>query len=66
MEMDNMILLILIELEVYALFDWCPMVRVRSQGAYRQGPRLIKDDDVITEENRVAAQDTTGKGYVQP
>ena len=62
----NMILLILIELEVYTLFDWCPCVRFRSQGAYRQGPKLIKDDDVITEENRVAAQDTTGKGHVQP
>ena len=62
----NLIVLVLIELEVYTLFDWCPCLRFRSEGAFRQGPRLIKDDDVITEEKRVAAQDTTGKGYAQP
>ena len=48
----NLIVLVLIELEVYTLFDWCPCIRFRSAGAFRQGPKLIKDDDVITEENQ--------------
>ena len=50
----GLIMLTLIELEVYNLFDWCPRVGFRTEGAFRQGPRLIKDDDVIAEERRVA------------
>ena len=31
----NLIVLVLIELEVYTLFDWCPCIRFRSAGAFR-------------------------------
>jgi len=51
----TMILLTLIELEVYSLFDWCPKLGWRSSGDVRGGPKLIKDDDVLNEERRVAA-----------
>lgn len=51
----GIIMLTLIELEVYNYFDWCPMIGCRfSNESNRRGPKLIKDDDVIAEENRVA------------
>lgn len=52
----GMILLTLIELEVYSLFDWCPKLGTRSSGGAGAGPKLVKDDDVLNEERRVAAQ----------
>lgn len=52
-------LLALIELEAWTLFIWCPSISVRhSHSMQRRGPVLIKDDDVIEEERRVALQDT--------
>jgi len=49
-------ILALIEMEVWTtLFDWCPVICFRScTSKQRKGPTLIKDDDVIEEENRVA------------
>lgn len=52
----GLILLTLIELEVYLYFDWCPKMGIRTGDSYRRGPQLIKDDDVINEERRVAMQ----------
>ena len=50
-------LLALIELEVGKYFAWCPKIGCKSSSsARRQGPQMIKDDDVIAEENRVANQ----------
>lgn len=56
-------MLTLIELEVYSLFDWCPLIGCRSVGSDRRGPRLIKDDDVIAEERRVASQGEHGSEH---
>ena len=50
-----LILLTLIELEVYAYFDWLPKIGGRSGSSRRRGPVLPKDDDVIAEEKRVEA-----------
>jgi len=48
-------MLTLIELEVWVLFPWCPKIGCRScNDRVRKGPKLIKDDDVINEERRVA------------
>ena len=53
----SLCLLMMIELELYHLFDWCPRISCRScKKKDRRGPELIKDDDVIAEEMRVAAQ----------
>ena len=53
----GIILLTLIELEVDKYFTWCPKIGCKSSSsANRQGPQMIKDDDVIAEENRVASQ----------
>mmetsp|Transcript_27016 Transcript_27016/g.36102 ORF Transcript_27016/g.36102 Transcript_27016/m.36102 type:complete len:110 (+) Transcript_27016:817-1146(+) len=55
----GMSILMLIELEVHHLFDWCPRVSLRSsKSGQKVGPVLIKDDDVIAEEARVALQRT--------
>ena len=52
-------ILALIELEVHLIFDWCPRISLRScREKSRVGPVLIKDDDVIAEEERVAVQRT--------
>lgn len=52
-------LLTLIELEAWTLFSWCPGISMRHcHSVQRRGPVLIKDDDVIEEEKRVALQDT--------
>ena len=51
----GMLVLWLIEMEVDQLFFWCPKVSCRScNSRQRQGPVLVKDDDVIEEEKRVA------------
>lgn len=53
----GIIALALIELEIELLFDWCPKIGWKSsKNSDRQGPSLVKDDDVIAEENRVAMQ----------
>ena len=51
-------LLIMIELEVNLLFLWCPHSGYRHGQSDHRGPELIKDDDVIEEERRVALQET--------
>ena len=61
----GLIVLALIELEVYTLFDWCPRLRLRSESRIIQSPKLVKDDDVTAEEKRVAAQDISGKDRVK-
>jgi hypothetical protein len=44
----GLILLWLIEMEVWKLFFWCPGISCRScNSRQRQGPILVKDDDVI-------------------
>ena len=57
-------LLALIELEIDQFFTWCPRVGCKSKSANRQGPPMIKDDDVIEEERRVAMQVTRHGGSV--
>lgn len=52
----GLLALTLIELEVYTLIDFWPMIGCRSSNSNRRGPPLIKDDDVIAEERRVAQQ----------
>lgn len=52
----GLFMLTLIELEVYTLIDFWPMIGFRSSASNRRGPPLIKDDDVIAEERRVAMQ----------
>ena len=52
----GIILLTLIELEVYSLFDWCPRFGCRSKDSQRRGLEPAKDDDVMAEEKRVEAQ----------
>ena len=54
----GLFLLALIELEIDQFFDWCPRIGCKSSTANRQGPKMIKDDDVIAEEKRVAKQMT--------
>jgi len=52
----GIILLTLIELEVYSYFYWCPKFGCRSWGSSeRRGPVLMMDDDVLAEEKRVEA-----------
>ena len=51
----GMAILMVIELEVHLLFEWCPRISMRScREKEKVGPVLIKDDDVIAEEDRVA------------
>ncbi len=50
-------ILTLIELEVCSYCWWCPQLGCRSNKKKGLGPQLIKDDDVIAEEVRVANQD---------
>ena len=53
----GIIVLALIELEVDLLFDWVPIPGCRfSRNRDRRGPGMVKDDDVIREEERVALQ----------
>lgn len=52
----GVLFLVLIELEVVRLTtSWCPKLSCRSSKS-SQGPELIKDDDVIDEEKRIARQ----------
>jgi len=51
----GILVLVLIELEVVKMGSWCPKISCRSSKK-SQGPELIKDDDVIAEERRVAGQ----------
>ena len=51
----GVLFLVLIELEVVRFASWCPKLGFRSSKS-SQGPELIKDDDVITEEKRIASQ----------
>lgn len=49
------LVLLLIELDIKKLFNWCPRISLRScKARSMEGPQLIKDDDVIAEEERVA------------
>ena len=57
--------LTLIELEVYTLIDFWPLIGYRSSNANRTGPPLVKDDDVIAEERRVASQSDQYQSMVQ-
>ena len=53
----GLFVLALIECEVDLLFSWCPSISFRScRSRQSKGPVLIKDDDVIAEEARVALQ----------
>ena len=55
----GMSVLLLIELEIINLLDWCPRVSLRkSKSRSKEGHVFIKDDDVIAEEERVARQKT--------
>ena len=59
----GILILALIELEVYSLFDWCPRCGCASKKS--QGEiEYVKDDDVFAEERRVAEQDPQGDGHV--
>ena len=49
----GIIILTLIELEVYQNFTWCPKMGFKSRRENRRTPQLPKDDDVIAEEIRV-------------
>lgn len=55
----GIICLALIELEVINQLDWCPRFGCRSGSKARPHKGLIKDDDVIAEEKRVALQGST-------
>ena len=57
-------ILTLIELEVIQLFDWMPGFGCRCGRTDRRGPVLIKDDDVIREEQRVAAQGSNRESMI--
>ena len=61
----GLLVLTLIELEVYQYFAWCPRLGCRPSGhkAHR-GPELVKDDDVIAEERRVAGQAAGGGSFL--
>ena len=51
----GLVLLAFIELEISQIFTWCPRIGCRTCSKNeRQGPVLVKDDDVIAEEERVA------------
>lgn len=51
----GVIMLALIELEVVQFLDWCPRIGCKSSNnSKKEGPPMVKDDDVIAEENRVA------------
>jgi len=58
-------LLTLIELEIWQYFSWCCKIGCRSSSNQNLGPELIKDDDVIAEEKRVAGQDAERKSFVK-
>jgi len=58
-------LLTLIELEVWQYFSWCSKIGCRSGSNQHLGPELIKDDDVIAEEKRVAGQDAERKSFIK-
>ena len=53
----GILLLMLVELEIWQYFRWCPKSGFRFNSSWNQGPEMIKDDDVISEEKRVARQD---------
>lgn len=57
-------ILTLIELEVWKHFYWCPAGGYASKGSLG-GPELIKDDDVIAEERRVARQDGDRETFIE-
>jgi len=50
-------MLTMIELELDQHLSWCPRLGCRSSNNNQQGghPKLVKDDDVLAEEKRVAA-----------
>ncbi len=58
-------LLTLIELEVWKYFLWCPGVGCSPYSQRGNGPVLVKDEDVIAEENRVARQGDERQSFVQ-
>jgi hypothetical protein len=55
----GIILLALIELEVISVFDWMPKFGTES-GRDDESKKLVKDDDVLFEEERVFVQGSTG------
>ena len=62
----GLIILALIELEVDKHFWWCPRISCRNcKSRDRRGPVLIKDDDVIKEEERVASQKGKDKDCIR-
>ena len=55
----GLFVLFLIEFEIVRIFYWCPRISLLScKSRSKEGPVLIKDDDVIAEEERVARQKT--------
>lgn len=63
----NLFLLALIETEAYRYLDWMPFISCRfGSSEHRQGPLLVKDDDVIEEEKRVAIQESYDNDDSEP
>jgi len=58
-------ILTLIELEVHQNFSWCCKFGFDFSSKRELGPELIKDDDVIAEEKRVASQNAERKTFIE-
>ena len=61
----GILFLCLIELDLCQYFYWCAKPGCRSNSKKGMGPELIKDDDVIREEQRVAMQDAERESFIQ-
>ena len=62
----GILLLMLIELEIWQYFTWCPTIGIRYGFEGRQGPELVADSDVIEEEKRVEHLNQQIKNENQP
>ncbi len=61
----GILLLCLIELDLCQYFYWCAKPGCTTNSKKGMGPVLIKDDDVIKEEHRVAMQDAERESFIQ-
>lgn len=61
----GLFILTLIELEVHKHFSWCCKLGFSLNNKLGVGPELIKDDDVIAEEMRVAQQDAERRTFTE-
>lgn len=61
----GILLLCLIELDLCQYFYWCAKPGCTTNSKKGMGPVLIKDDDVIREEHRVAMQDAERESFIQ-